>query len=88
MKNKLQFCSHFLIPGHIAIPDFSAAGMENWGLISYKEGSLLIDPVSGTASERQGINGVVAHEVAHQVSWYIWKSQTKGIFLLWWQWWF
>lgn len=48
-------------PGQIA-----SVAMENWGAILYSQQSLLIDPTTGTASERQGVFSVVAHEMAHQ----------------------
>lgn len=50
---------------HVALPDFSAGAMENWGLITYREIYLLVDSNS-TASSRQQVALVVAHELAHQ----------------------
>ncbi|EPY37412.1 cytosol alanyl aminopeptidase [Angomonas deanei] len=49
----------------IAIPDFAAGAMENWGLITYREAALLCDS-SSSAAHRQYVAIVVAHELAHQ----------------------
>lgn len=49
----------------IAIPDFSAGAMENWGLITYRETALLVTPDSGPR-DVQRVAVVVAHELAHQ----------------------
>ena len=49
----------------VALPDFSAGAMENWGLITYREIYLLVDENS-TVTSRQQVALVVAHEVAHQ----------------------
>lgn len=49
----------------IAIPDFAAGAMENWGAITYRETALLIGPDSSPAM-KQGVAIVVAHEIAHQ----------------------
>jgi aminopeptidase N len=51
---------------HVALPDFSSAAMENWGLITYREIALLSNPKSGSISSRQYIATVIAHELAHQ----------------------
>lgn len=40
--------------------------MENWGAIFYFETALLLDPAISTESNRRGVYGVVAHEIAHQ----------------------
>ena len=40
--------------------------MENWGAIFYFEPVLLLDPKFQTESQKQGVFGVVAHEMAHQ----------------------
>lgn len=50
----------------VAIPDFDAGAMENWGLITYREMLLLYTPLASTAKVRQTIAEVVAHELAHQ----------------------
>ncbi|KAL6057849.1 Aminopeptidase [Balamuthia mandrillaris] len=50
----------------IAIPDFAAGAMENWGLITYRETALLVDPESSSAHTRQWVALVVGHELAHQ----------------------
>lgn len=50
---------------HVALPDFSAGAMENWGLVTYREVYLLVDDNS-TVSSRQQVALVIAHEVAHQ----------------------
>ncbi|XP_044757690.1 aminopeptidase N-like [Coccinella septempunctata] len=50
----------------IAIPDFSAGAMENWGLITYRETALLYDKDSSTTQSRHRVASVIAHELAHQ----------------------
>ncbi|XP_053994553.1 puromycin-sensitive aminopeptidase isoform X1 [Hylaeus volcanicus] len=50
----------------IAIADFSSGAMENWGLVTYRETCLLVDPDNTSALRKQWIALVVAHELAHQ----------------------
>ncbi|GJQ68392.1 Psa [Trypoxylus dichotomus] len=50
----------------IAIADFSAGAMENWGLVTYRETCLLVDPQNTSAVRKQWIALVVGHELAHQ----------------------
>lgn len=50
----------------VAIPDFAAGAMENWGLITYRETAMLYDPMVSSAYNKQRIAIVVAHELAHQ----------------------
>ena len=50
---------------HIALPDFSAGAMENWGLVTYREVYLVVDENS-TFAIRQQVALVIAHELAHQ----------------------
>uniref|UniRef100_A0A674F1T0 Leucyl/cystinyl aminopeptidase n=1 Tax=Salmo trutta TaxID=8032 RepID=A0A674F1T0_SALTR len=49
----------------VAIPDFLAGAMENWGLITFRETSLLVQNQSSPL-DKQLIANVVAHELAHQ----------------------
>ena len=51
---------------HVALPDFAAGAMENWGLITYREVALLADPASTTVASKQYIATVVSHELSHQ----------------------
>lgn len=50
----------------VAIPDFSAGAMENWGLITYRETAMLYEPAVTSASYKQRVAVVVSHELAHQ----------------------
>lgn len=50
----------------IAIPDFAAGAMENWGAVTYRESMLLVDPEHTSASTKQWVALVIAHELAHQ----------------------
>ncbi|EXB57658.1 Puromycin-sensitive aminopeptidase [Morus notabilis] len=50
----------------IAIPDFAAGAMENYGLVTYRETALLYDDQHSAAANKQRVATVVAHELAHQ----------------------
>lgn len=50
----------------LAVPSTRWGAMEDWGLISYAEDSLLIDPAQTSPSQQRGVFWVLAHEVAHQ----------------------
>ncbi|XP_035717445.1 aminopeptidase N-like isoform X1 [Vespa mandarinia] len=50
----------------VALPDFSAGAMENWGLITYRETAMLYQERVSTSSNLQRVATVVAHELAHQ----------------------
>ncbi|HEX6258728.1 MAG TPA: M1 family metallopeptidase [Candidatus Saccharimonadales bacterium] len=51
---------------HIALPDFSAGAMENWGLITYREVVLVVDKHNASSSTKRRIATVIAHELSHQ----------------------
>ena len=50
----------------IAIPDFEAGAMENFGAITYRETDLLIDEKTASVGSKKNVALVVAHEMAHQ----------------------
>ncbi|KRT82230.1 Peptidase, partial [Oryctes borbonicus] len=63
----------------VAIPDFSAGAMENWGLVTYRETALLWDETESTSNNKQRVASVIAHEFAH-----MWWGNL--VTLDWWQW--
>lgn len=50
----------------IAVPDFAAGAMENWGAVTYRETALLVDAENTSGAVRQRVAIVIAHELAHQ----------------------
>ena len=52
----------------IGIPDFAAGAMENWGLITYRETALLIDPQHASLPDLRSVAYIIAHEMTHQVT--------------------
>lgn len=50
----------------VALPDFASGAMENWGLITYREQVMLVDPKNTSLSTKQYVAMVIAHELAHQ----------------------
>ncbi|EKD91168.1 MAG: hypothetical protein ACD_30C00040G0013 [uncultured bacterium] len=50
----------------IAIPDFAAGAMENWGAVTYRESAILVDPEKSSTANKQWVALVIAHELAHQ----------------------
>ncbi|MQS76225.1 M1 family metallopeptidase [Companilactobacillus halodurans] len=50
----------------LALPDFSAGAMENWGLVTYREAYLMVDPDNTALDTKQLVATVITHELAHQ----------------------
>lgn len=60
--------------------------MENWGLVTYREPSLLYNPNENSDNAKKGVASIISHEFAHQwfgdiVSpkfWtYLWLNEVK-----------
>ncbi len=50
----------------VALPDFSSGAMENWGLVTYRESIMLVDPKHSSIESKQIAVLVIAHELSHQ----------------------
>ena len=50
----------------IALPDFEAGAMENFGAITYRETAMLVDSKTASIGSKKEVALVVAHEMAHQ----------------------
>ena len=49
----------------VALPDFEAGAMENWGLVTYRE-SMLLAGKNATLGTKKSVALTVAHELSHQ----------------------
>lgn len=52
----------------LAVPQFGANAMENWGLVMFRSTALLYHPEKSSALYKQKVSYVVSHEIAH--SWF------------------
>lgn len=68
----------------VAVPDFSAGAMENWGLITYRESRMLYNENESSIVAQQNVASVIIHEITHMwfgnlltPSWwsYLWLSE-------------
>lgn len=50
----------------VAVPNFEAGAMENWGMITFRETALLYSNQSSSAFDKQYVANVVDHELSHQ----------------------
>lgn len=75
----------------VAIPDFSAGAMENWGLITFREQAMLYDERMNLG-EKQNIVYTICHEIAHQwfgnlvtMDWwtYLWLNESMATYFGW-----
>ncbi len=49
----------------VALPDFEAGAMENWGLVTYRE-SMMLASRAATLGTKKSVALTVAHELSHQ----------------------
>ena len=49
----------------VALPDFEAGAMENWGLVTYRE-SMLLASKNSSVGTKKSVALTVAHELSHQ----------------------
>ena len=49
----------------VALPDFEAGAMENWGLVTYRESCMLAEP-NASVDTKQSVAITVTHELSHQ----------------------
>ncbi|CAH0553257.1 unnamed protein product, partial [Brassicogethes aeneus] len=50
----------------VAVPEFGFSAMENWGLLTFRESTLLFDESTTTTEQETSIALVLGHEIAHQ----------------------
>jgi len=50
----------------VAIPDFEAGAMENFGCITFRETEMLVDEKNGALPAKKEVAETVAHEISHQ----------------------
>lgn len=48
-----------------AIPDFVSGAMETWGLVTFRETSILYNEKTSSTANKQRVAEVIAHELAH-----------------------
>ncbi|CAK1546280.1 unnamed protein product [Leptosia nina] len=56
----------YLMNDHISSPDWASAATENWGMVSYRELYMIIDPKETIMSTEQYAATLVSHELAHK----------------------
>ncbi|CAH8442119.1 unnamed protein product [Dicrocoelium dendriticum] len=49
----------------LAIPDFASGAMENWGLVTFRERTLLVEKDNSSPSSKEAIALTISHELAH-----------------------
>lgn len=62
-----KFSQRYQLPklDMVAVPDFAAGAMENWGLVTYREARLLYDEKESSAPAQQSVASVIVHELTH-----------------------
>ena len=74
----------------LAIPDFEAGAMENWGAITSRETEILVDAEKSSIAQKRRVAQVILHELAHQwfgnlvtPEWwsYLWLNESFATFM-------
>ena len=52
----------------VAVPDFEAGAMENWGLLVFRETTLLASKQGSSIDTLREVTLTIAHEMSHMVS--------------------
>lgn len=67
LEKYLDYSYEFPKMDQVAVPDFAAGAMENWGLVTYREEYLLsTESTAKLSRQNEKIATIVAHEYAHQ----------------------
>jgi glutamyl aminopeptidase len=48
-----------------AIPDFPSGAMETWGLVTFRQTSILYDSATSSTANKERVASVISHELAH-----------------------
>ncbi|CAG2116436.1 unnamed protein product, partial [Medioppia subpectinata] len=64
-ERKIRESSLWMWPSN-PVSDFPIGAMENWGLITYRETCILVDPQNTSTFSKQRTAIIIAHEIAHQ----------------------
>ncbi|MCC7537007.1 MAG: M1 family metallopeptidase [Deltaproteobacteria bacterium] len=76
----------------VAVPDFGAGAMENAGLITFRDGVLLIAPQTSSVADERSLAYVMAHELSHNyfgnlvtMAWWddLWLNESFATWLGW-----
>lgn len=62
----------------LAVADFQCGAMENWGLVTFRESCILVDPTNTSSNTKQTVALIVNHEMAHM--WFGKKSYCRPVF--------
>lgn len=74
----------------LAVPQFGAHAMENWGMVTFRATALLFDPAKSDAAYKQSVAYTVSHEIAHSwfgnyvtMSWWshLWLNESFATFV-------